>query len=89
MSTGRILIVDDDPHIRRVMRTTLVAQRYEVADARTAGEAIDKDRGENYDLVLLDMNLPGMGGLEACRVIRGMRGSADAGIFMLTVRDSE
>lgn len=89
MSTGRILIVDDDPHIRRVMRTTLVAQRYEVADARTAEEAIDKVRGENYDLVLLDMNLPGMGGLEACRVIRGMRASADAGIIMLTVRDSE
>jgi two-component system, OmpR family, KDP operon response regulator KdpE len=89
MSAGRILIVDDDPHIRRVMRTTLVAHKYEVADARTAEEAIDKIRGENYDLVLLDMNLPGMGGLEACRVIRGMRASNDAAIIMLTVRDSE
>ena len=89
MSAGRILIVDDDPHIRRVMRTTLVAQGYEVADARTAEEAIDKIRGGNYDLVLLDMNLPGMGGLEACRVIRGMRASIDAAIIMLTVRDSE
>jgi two-component system KDP operon response regulator KdpE len=89
MSAGRILIVDDDPHIRRVMRTTLVAQGYEVADARTAEEAIDRIRGENYDLVLLDINLPGMGGLEACRVIRGMRASFDAAIIMLTVRDSE
>jgi two-component system KDP operon response regulator KdpE len=89
MSAGRILIVDDDPHIRRVMRTTLVAQGYEVSDARTAEEAIDKIRGENYDLVLLDVNLPGMGGLEACRMIRGMRASMDAAIIMLTVRDSE
>jgi two-component system, OmpR family, KDP operon response regulator KdpE len=89
MSQGRILIVDDDPHIRRVMRTTLVAQEYEVADARTAEEAIDKIRCESFDLVLLDMNLPGMGGLEACRAIRGMRASADAAIIMLTVRDSE
>lgn len=89
MSTGRILIVDDDPHIRRVMRTTLIAQGYEVSDARTAEEAVDKIRGENHDLVLLDMNLPGMGGLEACRVIRGMRAAADAAIIMLTVRDSE
>ena len=89
MSAARILIVDDDPHIRRVMRTTLVAQGYEVADARTAEEAIDKIRAGNYDLVLLDMNLPGMGGLEACRVIRGMRASADASIIMLTVRESE
>jgi two-component system, OmpR family, KDP operon response regulator KdpE len=89
MSAGRILIVDDDPHIRRVMRTTLVAQGYEVADARTAEEAIDKIRGETYDLVLLDMNLPGMGGLEACREIRSLRASFDAAIIMLTVRDSE
>ena len=89
MSTGRILIVDDDPHIRRVMRTALVAQGYEVGDARTAEEAIEKIRGENQDLVLLDVNLPGIGGLEACRVIRRMRGSADAAIIMLTVRDSE
>jgi len=89
MSQGRILIVDDDPHIRRVMRTTLVAHKYEVADARTAEGAIDKIRCENYDLVLLDINLPGMGGLEACRAIRGMRASADAAIIMLTVRDSE
>jgi two-component system KDP operon response regulator KdpE len=89
MSAARILIVDDDPHIRRVMRTTLVAQGYEVADARTAEEAIDKIRAGNYELVLLDMNLPGMGGLEACRVIRGMRASADASIIMLTVRESE
>jgi two-component system, OmpR family, KDP operon response regulator KdpE len=89
MSAGRILIVDDDPHIRRVMRATLVAQGYEVADVRTAEEAIDKIRAGNYDLVLLDVNLPGMGGLEACRVIRGMRASIDAAIIMLTVRDSE
>jgi two-component system KDP operon response regulator KdpE len=89
MSAGRILIVDDDPHIRRVMRTTLVAQGYEVADARAAEEAIDQIRGKTYDLVLLDVNLPGMGGLEACREIRGMRASLDAAIIMLTVRDSE
>jgi two-component system, OmpR family, KDP operon response regulator KdpE len=89
MSTGRILIVDDDPHIRRVMRTTLVSQGYEVADARAAEEAIDKIRAGNYDLVLLDMNLPGAGGMEACRVIRGMRAPIEPSIIMLTVRDSE
>jgi two-component system, OmpR family, KDP operon response regulator KdpE len=89
MSIGRILIVDDDPHIRRVMRTTLVAQGYEVADARTAEEALDKIRGETCDLVLLDMNLPGMGGLEACRLIRGLPASIDPAVIMLTVRDSE
>ena len=89
MSAGRILIVDDDPHIRRVMRTTLAAQGYEVADARTGEEALDKIRSETYDLILLDVNLPGMGGLEACRLIRGVSTAFDLVIIMLTVRDTE
>jgi two-component system KDP operon response regulator KdpE len=86
MSQGRILIVDDDPQIRRVMRTTLSAQGYEVADARSGEEAIDKLRGEKYDLVLLDMNLTGMDGLHTCREIRSF---LDVAIVMLTVRDAE
>jgi two-component system, OmpR family, KDP operon response regulator KdpE len=89
MSAGRILIVDDDPHIRRVMRTTLAAQGYEVADARTGEEALDKIRSETYDLILLDVNLPGMGGLEACRLIRGVSTAFDPVIIMLTVRGTE
>lgn len=86
MSPGRILIVDDDPQIRRVMRTTLVVQGYEVDDAKSGEEAIEKLRNGKQDLVLLDMNMPGIGGLEACREIRA---TADIAIVMLTVRDSE
>ncbi len=86
MSSGSILIVDDDPQIRRVMRTTLISQGYEVGDARTGEEALEKLRAQHYDLVLLDVNMPGMGGLETCRALR--RGS-DAAIIMLTVRSTE
>jgi len=86
MSQGRILIVDDDPQIRRVMRTTLVVQGYEVADARSGEEAIEKFREEKYDLILLDLNMPGMDGIATCREIRS---SSDVAIVMLTVRDSE
>jgi two-component system, OmpR family, KDP operon response regulator KdpE len=86
MSQGRILIVDDDPQIRRVMRTTLVVQGYEVADARSGEEAIEKFREEKYDLILLDLNMPGMDGITTCREIRS---SSDVAIVMLTVRDSE
>jgi two-component system KDP operon response regulator KdpE len=86
MSQGRILVVDDDPQIRRVMRTTLVAQGYEVADARSGEEAVEKFRDEKYDLILLDMNMSGMDGIETCREIRS---SSDVAIVMLTVRDSE
>jgi two-component system, OmpR family, KDP operon response regulator KdpE len=86
VSAGRILFVDDDPQIRRAMRGTLTARGYEVGDARTGEEALDSLRAGPYDLVLLDMNMPGMGGIETCRSIRS---SSDIAIVMLTVSNTE
>lgn len=86
MSAGRILVVDDEPQIRRILRVTLTDAGYEIDDARTGEEALQKLRAFRPDLVLLDMNMPGMGGLEVCREIRVDR---QVGIIMLTVRDSE
>ena len=86
MSAGRILVVDDEPQIRRILRTTLTGTGYEVDDARSGEEALEKVREFRPDLVLLDMNMPGIGGLAACRALR-----ADTliAIIMLTVRNSE
>jgi two-component system KDP operon response regulator KdpE len=84
MSTGKILIVDDDPQIRRVLRILLTGQGYEVDDAKDGETALEKLSKQRFDLALLDMGMPGMGGLEACRAIR--ENSAVA-IIMLTVRD--
>ena len=86
MSAGRILVVDDEAQIRRIMRTTLTASGYEVDDARTGEEALDKVRDFRPDLVLLDINMPGMGGLAACRALRA---DPNIAIIMLTVRNSE
>lgn len=86
MSAGRILVVDDDSQIRRVMKVTLAGQGYEIEDARTGEDALEKLRDARFDLVLLDMNMPGMGGLETCRA---MREQSDISIIMLTVRDNE
>ncbi|HTC89762.1 MAG TPA: response regulator transcription factor [Bryobacteraceae bacterium] len=86
MSAGRILVVDDEPQIRRIMRTALTGAGYEVDDAKTGEEAMEKLRDYHPDLVLLDMNMPGMGGLAACREIRASTG---VGIIMLTVRNTE
>jgi two-component system KDP operon response regulator KdpE len=86
MTQGKILVVDDDPQIRRVLRTTLVVQGYEVADARSGEDALEKLREGKYDLILLDMNMQGMDGIETCRLIRA---NSDTAIVMLTVRDTE
>jgi two-component system KDP operon response regulator KdpE len=86
MSAGRILVVDDDPQLRRVMRMTLVSQGYEVFAVASGDEALEKMRSGKFDLVILDVNMPGLGGIETCRL---MRSSSNAAIIMLTVRDAE
>lgn len=86
MSLGRVLVVDDEPQIRRVLRSTLAARGYEVHEARTGEDALEYLRQNRLDLVLLDVNMPGLGGLETCREIRG---SFEVAIIMLTVNDSE
>jgi two-component system KDP operon response regulator KdpE len=86
MGQGRILVVDDEPQIRRVMRITLIADGYEVDDARNGDEALDHIRTAKYDLILLDVNMPGMSGIATCRAIRA---SSNVPIIMLTVRSDE
>jgi two-component system KDP operon response regulator KdpE len=86
MSSAKILVIDDEPQIRRVMRATLASQGYTVTEARSGEEALEMLRGEQPDLILLDVNLPGMGGLEVCREIRER---SDVPIVMLTVRNTE
>ena len=86
MSNAKILIVDDEPQIRRVLRTTLTSQAYTVVEARSGEEALEMIRQDRPDLILLDVNLPGISGLETCREIRA---SGDIPIIMLTVRGSE
>ncbi|HKW65133.1 MAG TPA: response regulator transcription factor [Candidatus Acidoferrum sp.] len=86
MNAANILVVDDEPQIRRVLRSTLSSQGYVITEAKTGEEALDALRKERPDLVLLDMNMPGMGGVETCREIRR---ASDAPIIMLTVRNAE
>jgi two-component system, OmpR family, KDP operon response regulator KdpE len=86
MKAVTILVVDDEPQIRRVMRTTLTAEGYAVIGARDGAEALEKLRSERPDLVLLDMNMPVLDGLQACREIRS---GSEVPIIMLTVRSAE
>jgi two-component system KDP operon response regulator KdpE len=86
MSEGRILVIDNEPQIRRVMRTILIPEGFDVDDAKSGNEALDYLRSGEYDLVLLDIDMPGMTGIETCRAIRAL---SDMPIIMLTARTAE
>lgn len=85
-NSARILVVDDAPQVRRVLRATLTAEGYTTFEARDGEEAIERFAEEPYDIILLDVNMPRMDGLQVCRAIRG---KSDVPIIMLTVRDAE
>jgi two-component system KDP operon response regulator KdpE len=86
MTAATILVVDDEPQIRRVMRATLTAQGYAIVEARDGQEALEKVQSERPDLVILDVNMPVMDGLETCRAIRA---GSNVPVIMLTVRSAE
>jgi two-component system KDP operon response regulator KdpE len=86
MTSAKILIVDDAQQVRRVLCTALSSEGYTIYEAATGEEALDSIRTSVPDAILLDVNMPGMGGLAACREIRR---SLDVPILMLTVRNAE
>ena len=80
------MLIDDEPQIRRVLRTSLTAQQANVLDVQSGEEALELLREHTVDLILLDLNMPGMGGLEACRAIRS---GWDVPIIIVSVRESD
>jgi len=86
MISATILVVDDEPQIRRVLRSTLSFRGYTISEVSSGEEAVEVASKLKPDLILLDVNLPGMSGVETCREIRR---SSDAPIIMLTVRNAE
>ena len=84
---GSILVTDDDPDLRRVLRRTLDAMGFKVAEASNGEQATKEIEGHRYDVVLLDINMPGIGGIQACRQIRSKAPRQQ--ILMLMVRDRE
>ena len=81
-----VLVVDDEPQIRRALATNLKARDYEVLQAATGEEALRLVAERHPDVVILDIGLPGMDGIE---VVHGIRGWSDVPIIMLSVRRDE
>ena len=83
----RILLVDDESAIRRALRPPLVELGFQVTEVVRGEEALQMLRAQTYDVVLLDISMPGIGGIETLRRIRVI--SPKLPIIMLTVRDGE
>jgi two-component system, OmpR family, KDP operon response regulator KdpE len=83
----RVLIVDNDSAMRRALRSSLAPHGYAIEEARSGEEAIEGADQRPPDLVLLDVNMPGIGGIEACRRLRSI--VPQAGVVMVTVCDGE
>jgi two-component system KDP operon response regulator KdpE len=81
-----VLLIDDEPQIRRVLRTSLSSQGANVLDVQNGEEALELLKHQTVDLVLLDLNMPGMGGLETCRAIRQ---GWNMPIIIVSVRESD
>ncbi|MEA2485461.1 MAG: two-component system, OmpR family, operon response regulator KdpE, partial [Actinomycetota bacterium] len=86
MAEPRVLVVDDDSQILRAVRTTLQARGYTVSTASSGETALSMLKDDVWDLVLLDLGLPGIGGQE---VIQRLRTWSEVPIMVLSVRDAQ
>jgi phosphate regulon transcriptional regulator PhoB len=85
----RILIVDDEPDILRLVTYNLKKEGYLVEEGRSGDEALRLVRDRPYQLILLDLMLPGLSGMELCRIFKQDPGTAHIPIIMLTARSEE
>jgi two-component system response regulator RegX3 len=84
--SSSILVVDDDPGVLDVVSFMLRREGFEVDEERDGAAALEAARAKNYDIVILDIMLPGMSGTDVCRELRS---ESDVPILMLTARDAE
>ncbi len=89
MANERILIVEDEEDILELLRYTLAKDGYELTCVASGEEAIDKARLQHPDLVVLDLMLPGVNGLEVCKSLRGDENTRNIPIVMLTAKSEE
>jgi len=82
----KILVVDDDPHIREVIQFALEKAGMEALHARDGREALDRFDKDPPDLVILDINMPEMDGLDVCKELRK---TSDIPVLFLSSRDDE
>ena len=85
----KILVVEDEPDIRKLVHYNLTQDHYKVVEAEDGEQALKIIQRDKPSLVILDLMLPGMSGLELCRTLRGQDETAKLPILMLTAKAGE
>ena len=88
-SYGLVLVVEDDAAIRELLRLHLSLAGFEITEVSDGRTALDRGRATKFDVIVLDVMLPGIDGVTLCRALRADSANADTGILMLTARDTE
>src|SRR4051812_4731317 len=88
-TSRRALIVEDEPSIREIVRLHLSLAGFETDEAAEGHAALHRLRSDRFDLVVLDVMLPGVDGVTLCRALRSGGPNARAAVLMLTARDTE
>lgn len=86
---GTILVVDDESSIRELLKFNLQKEGYSVFESDNGNLAVSVVKSEKIDLIILDLMLPGMDGLEVCRILKGQQSTAGIPIIMLTAKNEE
>lgn len=89
MAKERILVVDDEEDILELVRYNLTKENFQVISSTTGEEALDKLKKESFDLILLDLMLPGRDGLDTCRIIKGSPETSHIPIMMITAKSED
>lgn len=85
----KILLVDDEPDILEILSYNLTSEGYQVYTARNGAEGVEKARKKTPHLIILDVMMPEMDGIEACEIIRKTKGLQDSIIAFLTARNED
>jgi len=86
IETPRVLVVDDEPSVRLLLRVNLPLSGFEVVEAPDAETALERAEREAFDLILLDVMMPGMNGLELAQRLKTFAGTSDAPVVFVSAR---
>lgn len=89
MAKERILVVDDEEDILELVRYNLTKENFQVISATTGEDCLDKLKKQSFDLILLDLMLPGRDGLDTCRIIKGSPETSQIPIMMITAKSED